>query len=122
MTSASVSNCSQARPFTLTRLIGAEPARGFLTFYARFDLAQILDLCWRIGATRDDARVDEIVSFVQSLQGDYGLWDVVGHPEAARWATYDLLYSLTNLDTHGDWISSEPRTPFQTYPKKQRRY
>jgi hypothetical protein len=104
------------------RLVGVEPTRGFFTFYARFDLAQILDLCWRIGATRDDARVDEMVTFVESIQGDYGLWEAAGHPEATRWVTYDLLHSLSRLDTHGDWVSAEPRTPFQTYPKKQRRY
>ena len=80
--------------YEVTRLIGAEPTRGFFTFYARFDLAQVLDLCWRIGATRDDARVDEIVTFVQSLQGEYGLWDVTGHPEASRWVTYDFYTRL----------------------------
>jgi hypothetical protein len=108
--------------YEVVRLIGAEPTRGFFTFYARFDLAQVLNLCWRIGATRDDARVDEMIGFIHSLQGDYGLWDVAGHPEASRWVTYDLLHSLLHLDSSGDWISTEPRTPFQTYPKQQRRY
>jgi hypothetical protein len=108
--------------YEVSRLIGAEVTRGFLTFYARFDLAQVLDLCWRIGATRDDARVDEIVAFVESLQGEYGLWDIPAHPEASRWVTYDLLRSLSNLDASGNWVSAEPRTPFQTYPKQQRRY
>lgn len=31
--------------FEVARLIGAEPPRGFLTTFARFDMAQILDLC-----------------------------------------------------------------------------
>ena len=108
--------------YEVMRLIGVEATRGFFTFYARFDLGQVLDLCWRIGATRDDARVDEIVTFIQSLQGEYGLWDAADHPEASRWVTYDLLYSLSRLDTQGEWASAEPRTPFQTYPKAQRRY
>ncbi len=108
--------------FEVTRLIGAEPTRGFFTFYARFDLAQLLDLCWRIGATMEDPRVEDMVAFIQSLQGDYGLWEVAGHPEVSRWVTYDLLHSLSRLDTRGDWVSAEPRTPFQTYPKQQRRY
>jgi len=108
--------------YEVVRLTGAEPTRGFFTFYARFYLGQILDLCWRIGATLEDARVDEIVTFVNSLQGEYGLWNVNGHPEVSRWVTYDLLHSLMHLDTSGDWMSAEPRTPFQTYPKKARRY
>lgn len=108
--------------YEVTRLMGVEPTRGFFTFYARFDLAQILDLCWRIGATREDARVDEMLTFVESLQGEYGLWEVPGHPEASRWVTYNLVHSLMHIDTSGSWVSAEPRTPFQMYPKQQRRY
>jgi hypothetical protein len=107
--------------YEVARLIGAEATRGFMTFYGRFDLAQILDLCWRVGATLDDPRVAEIVTFVQELQGPYGLWDVEP-PQAVRWATFDLLRALSRLDAAGDWASQEPRTPFQTYPKGQRRY
>jgi len=108
--------------FEVARLIGAEGARGFLTFYARFDLAQILDLCWRIGATGDDERVAGIAALVQDLQGPYGLWEYSPQPQASRWATFDLLRSLSRLDETGDWLSLEPRTPFQTYPRKRRRY
>ncbi|MGC9348712.1 MAG: hypothetical protein ACP5JG_11280 [Anaerolineae bacterium] len=107
--------------FEVARLIGAEPTRGFMTFYARFDLAQILDLCWRVGASLDDPRVAELVTFVEDLQSDYGLWDVEP-PQASRWVTFDLLRSLSRLDASGDWASQEPRTPFQTYPKQPRRY
>jgi hypothetical protein len=105
----------------VARLIGAEPTRGFMTFYARFDLAMILDLCRRIGATVDDPRVAEIVDFVRGLQGPYGLWDVEP-AQVVRWVTVDLLRSLSGLDAAGAWISTEPRTPFQTYPKGTRRY
>ena len=107
--------------FEVSRLVGATPTRGFMTFYGRFDLAQILDLCWRVGATRDDPRVADIVAFVGNLQGDYGLWDT-DPPQASRWVTFDLLRSLSRLDAQGDWVSQEPRTPFQTYPQAQRRY
>ena len=61
--------------FEVVRLIGAEQTRGFTTFYARFDLALLLDLCWRVGASLDDARIAEVVDFVLGLQGEYGLWD-----------------------------------------------
>ncbi len=105
----------------VSRLIGATPTRGFMTYYGRFDLAQILDLAWRIGATLSDDRVADIVTFVQGLQGEYGLWDIEP-PQASRWVTFDLLRSLSRLDRTGDWVTYEPRTPFQTYPKRPRRY
>ena len=107
--------------FEVARLIGAEQTRGFTTFYARFDLAMILDLCWRVGATLDDPRIAEIVDFVLGLQGEYGLWNHA-RPQASRWLTFDLLRSLSRLDETGAWLSAEPRTPFQTYPKQERRY
>ena len=103
-------------------MLGAEPARGFLTFYARFDLAAILDLCWRIGASRSDERVADLVAFVSGLQGPYGLWEYAARPQTSRWVTFDLLRSLARLDESNEWLSLEPRTPFQTYPKKQKRY
>ena len=108
--------------FEVSRLIGVQPARGFFTFYARFDMAQILDLCWRIGATIDDERVAALVEFVRSLQGELGQWRCSIQPQASSWLTFDLLRSMSRLDAAGDWRSSEPRTPFQAYPKPRRRY
>jgi hypothetical protein len=106
----------------VSRLLGAQPARGFFTYYARFDIAQILDLCWRIGATVDDERVGGLVEFVRSLQGDLGQWRCSVQPQASSWLSFDLLRSMSRLDESGDWLSSEPRTPFQTYPRPRRRY
>lgn len=108
--------------FEVARLIGLEPARGFLTHYALFDLALVLDLCGRIGATQEDERVAAIVAFVLELQGPYGLWEYDRYPQAARWITFDLLRSLSRLDKEGDWLSLEPPTPFQTYPQKPKRF
>ena len=108
--------------FEMARLVGAEPLRGFLTFFARFDLAFILDLCWRVGANRDDGRVAEMVTCVQEWQGPYGLWEYSAHPQTSRWITFDLLRSLTRLDDGTDWLSLEPRTPFQAYDKRVRRF
>jgi hypothetical protein len=108
--------------FEVARLIGAEPARGFLTFYARFDLGLVLDLCWRFGASRDDERIAEVVEFVLALQGPYGLWEYEPHPQASRWVTFDLLRSLARLSENIDWLSLEPRTPFRAYAKRARRY
>ena len=109
--------------YEMARVPGAEPARGFFTFYARFDLAQMLDLCWRVGAGLEDERVAEAVEFVTGLQGEYGLWQHSSRPQLSRWLTFDLLRSMARLHEQGDgeWVSSEPRTPFQMYAKRQRR-
>ena len=108
--------------FEVARLVGAEAVRGFFTFFARFDLALVLDLCWRIGATRQDERVGDLVAFIRGLQGEYGLWEYAARPQVSRWVTYDLLRSLSRLDTNGGWLSTEPRTPFQPYPSIRRRF
>ena len=116
----------QTLGYEVARLIGAERARGFLTYYARFDLALILDLCWRVGVSPEDGRVAELVAFVRDLQGPRGLWTYAPRPQASRWVTLDLLRSLSRLDARAEdgttWLSSEPRTPFRAYPKRVRRY
>ena len=106
----------------MARLLGAEPMRGFLTHYARFDLAVILDLCGRIGASIEDPRVADLVQWVQQAQGPYGLWTYAPQPQASRWLTFDLLRSLSRLNASGDWLSTEPRTPFRSYSQPERRW
>jgi hypothetical protein len=117
---------AHALGFEVARLIGAEPARGFLTYYARFDLALVLDLCWRVGASAEDERITGMLAFVQGVRGPYGLWEYAPRPQVSRWVTFDLLRSLSRLaedtDAAGDWLSLEPRTPFRAYAKKLRRY
>jgi hypothetical protein len=117
--------------FEVARLVGGEPVRGFFTFFARFDLALLLDLCWRVGASLDDERVADLTEVVWGEQGAYGLWEYLPRPQASRWVTFDLLRSLSRLGAErpgqpgGDWQSSEPRTPFQPYPvggTRTRRY
>ncbi|MGD8564886.1 MAG: terpene cyclase/mutase family protein [Candidatus Bathyarchaeota archaeon] len=108
--------------FEVARIIGAERTRGGFTYFKQYDIAQILDLSWRIGASLDDDRVADNVRFVKKLQGPYGLWQYKRHPEASHWITFDLLRSLSQLDDETDWFSMEPRTPFQPYPKKPPRF
>lgn len=108
--------------FEVARMTGAEPVRGFFTHFARFDLALLLDLCWRIGADTTDARVASLVAFLKKLQGNFGLWEYTVRPQVSRWITFDLLRSLSRLETKTDWISLEPQTPFQTYPDQQKRF
>lgn len=108
--------------FEVARVLGAEPSRGFLTYYARFDLALMLYLCSRVGATTDDPRVADLVRFLRGLQGPHGLWEYARRPHVSRWVTFDLLRSLSRLDETEKWVSLEPRTPFQPYPTQNRRY
>ncbi|UCE95966.1 MAG: terpene cyclase/mutase family protein [Candidatus Bathyarchaeota archaeon] len=108
--------------FEIARIIGAERPRGGFTYFKRYDVAQMLDLSWRVGASLEDDRVKDNVRFVKELQGPYGLWEYQRHPEISQWVTFDLLRSLSRLDEETDWLSKEPRTPFQPYPKKPQRF
>jgi hypothetical protein len=108
--------------FEIARMIGLEPASGYLTFFARFDLALVLDLCWRVGASKEDERIADLAAYIQGLQGDYGLWVYERLPQASRWVTFDLLRSLSRLDEEGDWVNMEPRTPFRAYTRQKKRF
>ena len=108
--------------YEVARLVGAEAPRGMFTFFARFDLALILDLCSRVGATKDDPRVADVLKFVLSLRGEYGLWEYHSRPQVSRWLTYDLMRSISRLDENMDWMGMEPRTPFKPYPKREKRF
>ena len=106
----------------VARLLGAEPAHGFITFFARFDLALILSLCAQVGATLDDLRVASLVEFILQVRGQFGLWEYSPAPQVARWVTFDLLRSLSALTQDSGWLSQEPRTPFQPYLKRGKRF
>jgi hypothetical protein len=105
----------------VARLTGLEPPAGFITFYARFDLAFVLELAARCGVARDDPRVGDLAEFLLTLRGENGLWQHPTYPELARWLTFDILRSLRRLEG-GDWIGLAPRTAFRAYPKRRRRY
>jgi len=108
--------------FEVSRIIGVEPSNGFFTFFARFDLALILNLCWRVGVSLEDSRAANIVQFLKEAQGPYGLWEYLPKPQASRWMSFDILRSLNKLSGETDWLSMEPRTPFHSYSKPRKRY
>ena len=108
--------------FEVARSIGFEQATGFITYFARYDTSLMLKLCTQIGASIADSRVRSLMDFIQSQQTDYGVWNYLPKPQASRWVTYDILHSLTKLDDNEEWVSFEPHTPFQPYPKKHRRF
>jgi hypothetical protein len=105
----------------VARLAGLEPARGFFTFYARFDLAFIVDLASRAGASSDDERVGDLVEFLLTQRRDNGLWEHPTYPELSRWLTYDILASLRRLQG-GDWAGVAFRTGFRAYAPRHHRY
>jgi excinuclease ABC subunit A len=92
----------------ISRLRGYEPATGFITFYARFDLAYVLEIASRAGATVADERVADLVGFLRARCGEAGLWEHPAHPELTRWLTVDILASLRRL-ADGDWAGVVPR-------------
>ena len=108
--------------FNVARIVGVEQHRGWLTYHAKFDPALILDLCWRVGASRKDERVNELIAWIQESQGQYGLWEYEPHPEASRWITFDILRSLSRIDESTEWFSMRPRTRYESYPSRKRRF
>jgi hypothetical protein len=108
--------------FNVARFIGVEPHRGALTYHAKFDPSLVLAICARVGANRNDARVDDLISWITDQQGDYGLWDYMPHPEVSRWISFDILQSLKNIDDTIEWISTKKRKHFAPYPKKKKRF
>lgn len=82
----------------VARMAGAEPLRGFFTYFARFDLALLLDLCGRVGISKDEPRVADLLEFIRAQQGKYGLWETPDWPQAARWMTFDLLRSFNRFN------------------------
>jgi hypothetical protein len=111
----------QTLGFEAARSIGAEELRGFFTFFARFDLGQVLDFGWRLEVSAEDERLGEIIEFVSGLRGPRGLWEYTNRPQAARWVSFDLTRSLMRLRLDG-WEGSEPRTPFKSYLPLRRRF
>lgn len=108
--------------FMIARIIGLERSIGQITYMAKFDIAHILDLCCRVGATQDDERISELIEFVKFEQGEYGLWENSRYPQVTRWLTFDLLRSLSKIEKNKDWISFEPKTPFKAYYEKIKRF
>ncbi|HVE93060.1 MAG TPA: hypothetical protein VNE62_12290 [Actinomycetota bacterium] len=105
----------------VSRLVGLEPASGLATFYVTFDLAFLLDLASRCGVSAEDRRVRDLVAYLETRRGPYGLWQHPAHPQLSRWLTFDLECSLRRL-ADGDWIGNEEPASFTPYKKLPRRY
>ncbi len=107
--------------FEVSRLVALQRASGQLTFYATFDLAFLLDIASRCDVSAEDVRVSDLLAFLESLRGPYGLWPHHAHPQLSRWLTLDIETSLRRLTTEG-WTGSDEHVSVQAYPKRRRRY
>lgn len=96
----------------VARLTATDDVPGFVTSYARFDLAFVLELATRVGASTDDPRVADLLSFLDGLRGGAGLWEHPQRPDLTRWLTFQILISLRRLEA-GDWVGGAPRVPFR---------
>jgi len=105
----------------VSRLVGLERASGRFTFYVTFDQAFLLDLASRCGVSPEDRRVRDLVAYLETLRGPYGLWEHHAHPQLSRWLTFDLECSLRRL-ADGDWIGNEEAAVFTPYKTSRRRY
>ncbi|GAA2755576.1 prenyltransferase/squalene oxidase repeat-containing protein [Actinopolymorpha rutila] len=105
----------------VSRLVGFEPPTGQVTFYTTFDLVFLLDLASRCGVSPQDRRVHDLVDYLQTLRGPYGLWQHPTHPQLSGWLTLDLETSLRRLDD-GHWIGNQEPANFTPYRRGRRRY
>lgn len=105
----------------VSRLVGLERAGGQFTFYVTFDLAFVLDLASRCGVSLDDRRVRELVDYLETLRGPYGMWQHPAHPQLSRWLSFDIECSLRRL-ADGDWVGNEEPAAFTPYNKPRRRH
>ena len=78
---------------------GSNAAMGQVTFYVTFDLAFLLDLASRCGVSSQDRRVRDLVDYLETLRGPYGLWQHPAHPQLSGWLTFDLECSLADSPT-----------------------
>jgi hypothetical protein len=105
----------------ISRLVGLERAMGQITFYVTFDLAFLLDLATRCDVSSRDRRMRDLVAYLESLRGPYGLWQHPAHPQLSGWLTFDIEGSLRRL-ANGDWIGNEEPASFTPYRRGRRRY
>lgn len=107
--------------FEVSRLVALERAAGLITFYVTFDQVFLLDLASRCGVSPEDRRVRDLVAWLETLRGPYGLLEHPVHPQLSRWLTFDLECSVRRLG-EGDWIGNEEPATFRPYKRGRRRY
>ena len=69
----------------------------------------------------EDRRVRDLVTWLETLRGPYGLSEQHAHPQLSRWLTVDLECSLRRLP-EGDWVGHNEPASFTLYKRGRRRY
>jgi len=104
------------------RIMGFEPLRGFFTYFAKYDPLLTLQLCSRIGADKNDQRVKNIIELLLSSCNNSGLFEYRQKPHFSKWLSYEILRTIESIADSSEWQSNEPSTPFQAYPKSNKRF
>ena len=94
---AAATNEEWSLGWEVARLLGLEAAAGRFTFYARVDLAFLLDLASRCEVQVGDRHLAGLVDVLEARRGPFGLWEHPAHPQLSRWLTLDLDSSLQRL-------------------------
>jgi hypothetical protein len=105
----------------VSRLVGLERAMGQVTFYVTFDLAFLIDLASRCGVSPNDRRLRDLVSWLETRRGPYGLREHHAHPLLSHWLTFDLESSLRRLGD-GNWIGNDEPVISTPHQRGRRRY
>jgi hypothetical protein len=108
--------------FEVSRGVGAEPYRGFFTYFARSDPGMLLELGRRVGFSVTERRIDALRRFILSERAASGLWHYRRKPQVSGWVSFFLIRTLMRGETGGVIVSDEPGTPFQEYPRAERRW
>ena len=103
----------------ISRLAGVEEPAGFVTFYARFDIAFLLDLCSRVGVSTDDRRMGELGAEVEGRRNAAGMYEHPSYPHLSRWLTLDVLLSLRRLGD-ASWSSTDDLRTAMPKPRSRR--
>lgn len=56
----------------------------------------------------------DLVDYLETLRGPYGLWQHPTHPQLSCWLSFDLKSSLRRLGD-GDWVGNEGLVSFTPY-------
>ena len=112
----------QTLGFEVSRIMGFEGTSGTLTYYAKLDQLLTLDLSWRVGVSKDDSRIQNILEFVKKSINKFGLLIYIPNIQASRWITFDIKRSLKELKIEKEWITNDMKVPFRRYDKPIKRF